>query len=284
MVKFLQQEVAKVQDPKKEVINVLLKNMSKDYPERSHKQVHASDVTKEDWCPRQFALMDKLKMERPPRFIPAGLKATFDVGNLTSDLMREEWLGDGSVGHWRCIYCFHLHELTAKPKQCVACGSKQYKYVETHFVDHEIDVSGSIDVLLDLKGPKLIPGEIKIIKADMFDELVAPLAEHRIRTQLYLRLIEKAANKWSPYVHQHRAKVIYVSRGFGKKSAEHGHIIPFKEFDVKRDDSAVEPYLHKPRQLKAYRKQNGPLPDAVCDNPLCSTAKKCPVRKHCFEQ
>jgi hypothetical protein len=66
------------------------------------------------------------------------------------------------------------------------------------------------------------------MKTEDFEKLKAPLAEHRIRTSLYMKLIAASGTPASLSIHPTLGKVLYISRGFGKKSDDHGHIIPFK--------------------------------------------------------
>lgn len=282
MITYLQKVISKAHEPKSEIIPLLLKNLGKEYPERSHKTVHASDVTKESFCPRQYSLMDTLGLSRPPTYIAPALKATFDMGNAASDLMREEWLGQAAVGNWRCTTCGVPVYFQSKPTGGCTGKSCNWKYEEMNFVDPTTQISGSVDVFVGLKGSKLITTEIKIMKTEDFEKLKAPLAEHRIRTSLYMKLIAASGTPASLSIHPTLGKVLYISRGFGKKSDDHGHIIPFKEFDVVRDDDAVVPYLEKPLALANWRAGKGPRPAGICPTPSCTVAKKCQVREACF--
>lgn len=284
MLKHLQAQVKQAFAPQGEIIPLLIKNIGGSYPNRSHKTVHASDITKDDWCPRLYGLMDKLELTAPPRYLPAALKATFDIGEATATLVRESWLGKAAIGNWECTRCNHIETMCEKPATGSSCGKHGHiwRYLEPHFVDPTIAVSGSIDVLVHLKSPKYFITELKIMKGEDFDKLAAPLAEHRIRTSLYMRLVENSPSPAAKMIHTEHAKILYVSRAFGKKSAEHGAIVPFKEFDIHRNDAWVEPYLTKPLALKKFREGTGPMPVRVCASPTCAQASNCPVRKECF--
>lgn len=270
--------------PMGEIIPRLTKRMGAHYPERSHKVVHASDITKDNFCPRQYALMDKLKVERPPRYINTALRATFDVGNATADLVREKWMADMAVGNWRCRKCGLFFSLCHRPSAvCKMLGPCDFMYEEVNFVDPDSKVSGSIDVLVDLSAPTYFITELKIMNPSDFDSLKAPLHEHRLRTALYLYL---AAQDWSAHqgrVNVEYAKVLYVSRGFGKKG-DLGQITPFKEFMVTRDDKSLAPYLDKAKKVEIFRSVGGDIPHGICPNPGCVTAKGCPVAEACFAQ
>jgi hypothetical protein len=75
---------------------------------------------------------------------------------------------------------------------------------------------------------------------------------------------------------------MYVSRGFGKKHAETGMILPFKEYDVLRDDQSVQPYFDLAQSVADARKQKQMITFKPCDSIACSQAKACPVVKQCF--
>lgn len=286
MVNFFKKAVKDNHQPMGEIIPGLIKRMGAHYPERSHKTVHASDVTKATFCPRKYALMDTYQVEAPPQYIPTALRATFDVGNATSDLLREQWMGDMAIGNWRCSRCGHVHMMCKKPtEKCGLSPSGEeclFKYEEVRFVDPETQVSGSIDVLADLKGNSFFITEIKTINPTEFATLAAPLHEHKLRTSLYLYLAEKSTSPFGGMVSHQHAKVLYVSRGHGKKG-EFGQITPFKEFSVHRDDKALEPVLEKARKVALFRQGKTGIPEReLCSSMDCATAKGCPVWAQCF--
>lgn len=282
-VTFLKKAVEEATAPQKSIIDVLKKNLGGYKPERSHKTVHASDITKTDFCPRQFALLHLLDMKKKDRYISAALQATFDVGNVTSDLFREKWAGQSAIGNWRCVKCDSMVTFKQKPLNvpCKHGGKCDWRYEEVNFVCQETQVSGSIDVIMDLGAPKLFLVELKIIKPDDFEKLAAPLAEHRIRTNLYMRLAEKSNNVFGGRVNVQQARVLYVSRGYGKKNADHNEILPFKEFTVERDDDALVPYLNRAKMVRIF-KETGAIPLGVCKTSMDTPAKGCSVAKSCF--
>lgn len=283
-VKFIADALNAAVPEKKDVIQVLIKNMGRYYPERSHKVVHASDVTKGNFCARQFRLMDVLEIKRPDQYIPAGLRATFDVGRATADLMTNEWAGESAIGHWECSSCEQVKLWTTKPKPgCMGMGKCRWRYREVEFVHQPSELSGSIDLLLSLGQKQVTPIEIKIIKAEEFEKIVAPLGEHRARTRLYLRIIAESDSPYKGLVDTQHAKVVYVSRGFGKKNSDQGQgqIVPFKEFDVYRDDLSVQPYIDRAQSVATARAE-GTIPAKVCDSISCPQAKGCPVKAQCF--
>jgi hypothetical protein len=272
-----------IQSTEKDLIEVLIKNMGKYYPERSHKKVHASDVTKPDFCPRMYRILDVLGIKRPDSYINTALRATFDLGNLTADHLVEQWMGDRAVGTWVCRRCETKHMFSKRPEaKCTNGHSCDWRYEEVSFFSDAHAISGSMDLIADLGGPKFKIVELKIIKADDFEKLVAPLGEHRLRTRLYLRLIEESQNPIRFQLDTAKAKILYVSRGFGKKHPDYGQILPFKEFDIERDDESITGFLNNGLTVKTAR-ETGTVPEAkVCDSISCTTAKGCPVRKQCW--
>lgn len=265
------------QTPSYSLIEALVRNLGRKYPERSHKTVHASDVTKDDFCARQYLLMDAHNVSAPDRFINAGLKATFDVGEATAALVVK-WMGQRAWGKWVSHDGASTIPFGTMPD---GVYGKDWHYHEVKFMG-SCAVSGSIDLIADLGHPKKRIVELKIMKVDDFDKLAAPLAEHRLRTQLYLHLIATSENPLRFLLDTDEAHILYVSRGFGKKNEDVGQIVPFKEFTVKRDDQAVAEYIERGNMVKTCRKQKTIPVIKVCDNIMCPTAKKCPVRQQCW--
>lgn len=266
------------------VVKMLVKTMGGYFPERSHKTVHASDVTKEDFCPRQFRLLDHYGLERPKEYLPPAQKATFDVGRATADLFCNEWAGKAAVGPWKCRACEHVQtQWSSKPQSnCPSCGRRSWTYHEPVFVEQSSKISGSIDVMLEVGHPKLLMGELKIMKGEAYNALAAPLAEHKLRTQLYLRLIEGSHNPHRVRVNTQEARILYVSREFGKKDPSTNMIMPVKEFRVVRDDAATDEYFSRGKEVHDAR-QSGSIPShRICPHVGCKTAKECPVRAQCW--
>lgn len=265
------------QTPSYSLIEALVRNLGRKYPERSHKTVHASDVTKDDFCPRQYLLMDAHNVSAQDKFINAGLKATFDVGEATAALVVK-WMGQRAWGKWVNADGTKIIPFGTMPE---GVYGKDWHYHEVKFMG-SCDVSGSIDLIADLGHPKKRVVELKIMKVDDFDKLAAPLAEHRLRTQLYLHLIATSENPVRFLLDTDEAHILYVSRGFGKKNEDVGQIVPFKEFTVKRDDQAIAEYIERGNMVKTCREQKTIPVIKVCDNIMCPTAKKCPVRQQCW--
>lgn len=251
---------------------------------RSHKTVHVSMVADSDrgFCPRQFALLDVLEMKLPSEFINAATQVAFDNGDALHDLCRNKWLRTDVIGQWKCKKCKEVRHFTKLPtidgKSCL----HEWVYHEEAFVDPETKMTGSIDFFVDLGNKKITPVEVKSIDKDQFAKLAGPLAKHRIRSQMYLLLIDRTV---SPEVKEQidltHARILYISKGFGKMNADFGKVIPFKEFSINRNDEAVAPYFKLAAEVSTFR-ATGVMPKVICANPMDKRAQSCVVCKQCF--
>lgn len=281
---FLTKAVEKAFGHKTSIIAVLVENLSKPQLPRSHKEIHASDITKDFFCPRMILLLDALNLHKKDEYPDPAMAATWDVGNMTADLVRENWLGDVAIGNWTCLKCGTSYTLSRKPpiKELTVNCLHVWRYREMQFVSESLGFEGSLDVLLDLGGPKYMVCELKIMAPEHFAKITAPLAEHRLRTNLYMRLVESSGSSFGyDRINTQRAKVLYVSRGYGKKHEATGIILPFKEFDVERNDDDLKVPLERALEVKTSRKLNI-LPARVCSVSYAPEAKGCPVAQQCF--
>lgn len=270
-------------EPKYSVIECLKKIMGHTEPARAWDVLHASEIMDTDFCPRRVALMELLGRKRGGQFIPPALRATFDMGKDVATRVCEHWGTDKVYGDWECRRCRAEAKFCIKPKGVCHDGhGHDWRYVEVRFEVAEYSVTGSLDLLMNLGAPRLFVIEVKIMAPEEFAKLKAPLAEHRLRTNLYLHLVEHSGSPIASQINLSRAMVLYVSRGFGNKNDEHhGQIIPFKEYEVKRDDSDLAPYLAEALDVKRWRLAKL-MPAHKCTTPHCQRAKGCPVVKDCY--
>jgi hypothetical protein len=211
------------------------------------------------------------------------LRTTFDMGHAVSDLVREKWLGEAAVGHWHCMKCNATKYFSPRPPAKGKCtsGNHRWTYDEVIFRSMVSGIEGSIDVLVRLGGPKLWVTELKIMAPDAFNELVAPLAEHRLRTSLYLRLVEESDSVYKSSINTEQGRILYVSRGAGKKHPEFHEVMPFKEFVVDRNDKDTEAFVKLGLSSAAWTKE-GKLPAGICKVATDKHATGCPMKKQCF--
>jgi hypothetical protein len=269
--------------PKISIIAKLKQSMSAMEPARDYKTVHASDVTKPDFCPRRWAYYSMSGTTPPGMWIGTALRATFDLGHAMAKVLTEQWARDIAVGNWRCKTCGAQRTMSLQPKPGCLKGDCHWEYQEAEFVSQAYGISGSIDVLFDLGASLLAITELKTYAADEFDKMLTPLPEHRTRTRLYMKLVADSDSPYKNKINVHQARILYASRGYGRMNAEHGEVLPFREFVVERDDQAldVQLALNKGLQVKVYREQ-GLMPSGICGTPLEKTAKACKFCQECF--
>jgi hypothetical protein len=279
---WLKEAVAQSQVPKESVISVLKKNMSGFRPARDKSQLHASDTTKDNFCARHWAINELQQVKPKQEYLSTALATTYSLGSATARLLIEDWAGDSVVGNWECVKCGTFKSMCTNPGGwCSGTQKHIWKYHEVVFESPKYSITGSIDALFMLGTPLWRVVELKIIAVDMFEKLMAPLPEHRIRTSLYLKLIDESNSVWKSHINLNVGTVLYVSRGYGKKNAEHNDVLPFKEFEVKRDDSMIKQPLQQALALKMFREQKL-LPSGICSTALDKPALKCSACKACF--
>lgn len=258
---------------------------------RSYNTVHASDLMgRTEFCPREYALGLKYHKARPDERITTADSVTYAYGHKVEDLIIE-WFAqmDKAWGDWSCHTCGRDYKFQRRPGKCLGCGGKLFEYHEVRFVSAESGASGSADLLVDMGQPKLSLIEIKSMDKESFKKLEAPLAEHRWRTNLYMRLVAESNHPMKDKVDLNVAYVLYLTKGgYGTKDPQirkwgllDGDWSPFKEFKVIRDDTATQPQSELAKMVKDY-KQTGKLPLGICPSSLVPRAKFCTQCDSCF--
>jgi hypothetical protein len=156
-----------------------------------------------------------------------------------------------------------------------------WQYEEVRIMDYISKASGGIDAIVDVGLPKFPIIECKIMKAEDFKNLHAPLSEHRVRTRLYLRQIAGSRQEFAKKIQTDYAHILYIMRGHGIKQ-EDGRISPFKEFIVERDDTEVQQFVGMAHALTLSRQDDKIFPAGVCKTQMEERAVKCPLAKTCF--
>lgn len=252
--------------------------------------VHASEATKEGFCPRFYALMDVTGAKLPGEWVNTSEQVTFHIGRVLQDAVVGWFAEMGrAVGHWRCLGCGKLEEFQKRPDKCAKCGCRGFKPEEVRFASQVSGVSGGIDMLAEIGNPLLRVVEIKTMDKDLFKALAAPLAEHRQRTALYLQLIAESGTAWAKRIDTKHADVIYVSKGgFGVQDPElkaWGMVesfSPFKRYTVAAKDADNAEICRVARVVKQFRDGEVGMPTGVCQTALDKRAKACPACKACF--
>lgn len=255
--------------------------------------VHASSATKGEktFCAREYALhLIHPTITQKSGFISTALRVTFDTGKDTQRRLNEEWIPDRVIGNWRCRVCGATKEFCKRGVTC--CGSADYnswEYEEVRFTSEYSGISGGVDLLVDMGNSLLTLVEVKTMEKDGFKTLAAPLAEHRVRTSLYLRLVAESNHPKKDTIDTSRGFVLYIIKGFGVKDEEvalwrlhDSSITPFKEYLVLRDDSATDAMSDNARAYKLFKESGATIPEGICPTAMCKRATSCAVAKQCF--
>jgi hypothetical protein len=259
-------------------------------PHRGIANVHASEATKEGFCPRYYALMDTTAAKLPGQWVNTSEQVTFHIGRVLQDAIVN-WSADmgKAVGHWKCLGCSKLEEFQKRPTKCTKCGCRAFKPEEVRFMSAVSGISGGIDMLIDLGNPLLRVVEIKTMDKDIFKLLAAPLAEHRQRTALYLQLIAESKHPWAKRIDKANADVIYVSKGgYGvadpelKKWGMVEQFSPFKRYTVSIKDVDNTEICRVAKVVKDFRAGHVGMPDGICATAVTKRAKECSACKACF--
>ena len=271
----------------------LLHRLLSDYQDaRSLEHVHASELTKEGGiCARLYGLVDLTKTAALPTWLTTSQAVTYELGHLLEARIIN-WYADigAATTNWQCMACGTITEFSTRPKDCHGCGCTGFKPDNYRFESSKTGISCGIDLLLSLpKKDKLTVLEIKTIAPDEFKALAAPLAEHRLRTNLYLRCIAESAEARAKLVDTTEAFILYVTKGgFGVKDefikawGLHDGFSPFKEFKIKRQDKDTEDLIAPAIKVKHFRQGLIGLPGPICSTALGKRAQDCHLRKACF--
>lgn len=271
--------------PKQSIIGVLKQTLGGSQPGRSMKILHASDVTRPEFCPRRWALFDLLDKDPPMEYASTAMDVTFQMGTLVERMLVEEWAGEAVVGNWRCRYCGDSRTMVPKPSgYCTLMeGSKKHwwQYRQMVVEAPEYGINGGIDALFNIGAPQLIVTEIKTLNPTEFETIVTPFPEHRLRTNLYLRILDESHHPYKEKINLSEARVLYISRGYGKLNPTWNEILPFKEFVVKRNDADLTEFLARAKRLQVFR-TIGLMPVGICTTAFDKIAKQCSVVTQCF--
>ncbi len=254
---------------------------------RSVDVIHSSSLTKSspEFCPREHVLLGITNEKPKAEFLGTSQVVTFGLGRAIQDLFNNEWLLNYMVGDWVDKTTGEVVKASKRPTK-----PGHWVYVEINFVSKISGASGGVDGVIDIGGPKLHMVEVKSIDKDAFISLSAPLAEHRLRTNYYLRLISESDHPLKDKIDTSKGSVIYVSKAFGVKDptikdmegVRDSSFSPFKEYTVKRDDTKTERLNTLAKAVYDYRAGKVGMPRGVCRNSAVKRAASCGAIRPCW--
>lgn len=255
-------------------------------------RIHASDVTKPEWCGRRHALAQLTGKTGRKEFIGTATSLVFHQGHELATYVIEKAVEAGiAYGGWVCVPCGERLNFGPKPERCGACGLSLVRYEEERFRSEICGIGGGLDLLVSLPGfRKLVLVELKTIGKEEFKKLAMPLAEHHDRTNLYLRLVKESRHPQAKNIDHTQARVLYISKGgYGERSSKPKEwglkdqsYTPFKEFVVKADPESSQVYSDMARPLFLWQLGKAGLPDGICETAVCSRAQRCDMFNECF--
>lgn len=249
--------------------------------ERTQKYMTSDSYTRAsgfaEMCPRQEVLCNQLKLDHNET-IETDLQLIFDHGTaLHWGLQNLVLPKTGALlGKWKCLQCDKVHgtaetesswleNIIPKPDRC-DCGRDSFIYVEGQFVNHEYRIGGHPDGYLTLPGqPGIGIFEAKSIGTRGFWEVKDfPLLAHYIQVHAYFLL---TGLTW--------ARILYWDKaGHGISALQEHHVELMPDIMAQIKSTLME--------LKVGL-ATGALPARICDTIDCPKAKKCNVKKQCFE-
>jgi hypothetical protein len=291
--------IKQMEKPAVSVKHLIHRKLAGMEPARPHFPLRASTLLKSgyEFCPREHALMDLQQGAPKAQFVGTSLRYTFDHGKDAEKRVRNVYLRQEAIGHWKCRVCKHIDSAFGHcpdPKPCPKCGFKyHWEYMEPEFDHPTTAVQCHIDALIKFpEKPKLHLVELKTMAGDEFKKLMAPLAEHKLRTSLYLQMVAESEWEGKQRVDTSEASILYISKAFGCKDedlAKHkvkdAPFSPFKEFNVKRDDKLNAKTMARARVLKIWRDTGSDvkaLPAGICKSTMDPRAKQCPTCVSCY--
>ena len=279
-----------MQQPLGSLRDLLHAHISRKDEERPPWNLHASDITKEDgFCGRYPVLMKMHQLPLPKKPVTTSMAVTWEWGRLVEARVIN-WFAEMGLAHgdWQCAHfgCGATHTWRTKPTACYTCNGKAFRYIEPRAKSEWSGASSGLDMLVRMPNrPLLVFTEIKSIDAEKFKGVLAPLAEHRVRTMLSLRNIAESDDPRMKEVDNQVAFTLYVSKGgYGTKTAMvEGGFTPFREFQITRNDLAIEHFAKNSRAAYLALKGEGPMPDRLCTHHSDGKAQRCPAMGVCFK-
>ena len=200
------------------------------------------------------------------------------------------------MGDWVCTVCKTPYKYFSSIQEdkgehlCQKCNDyRPITYKEVIFSHPTLKINCGIDFIVDVGENKLKIVELKSIKAPSFNVLSKPLAEHKLRTNLYLNVIHDCNDHKSKRIDTEESIILYVCKGYGisdNEAIQSGiddiPFTPFKEFRIKRELNEDIINIYKNAEHIDISLNGGELPPKICEGKLCKRAQKCAVVNECF--
>lgn len=264
-------------------------NMGKLEDGRSRRIIHASSVTQETYCPRAEAIRDLERIHTDDgMMIDTCLRYTFSYGRYVEYEFYHHWAKDIIIGDWQCTHCNHMIYFSKYPIACGECGGKIFDYKEVRFKSEISGIECGVDAIILFPGENLYRTvELKTKARDPFRDMKGPDSEHRIRTNMNLRLIDESNHPHKDKINTQTATVLYFIKGHGAKDPTllregiKDSLTPMKDFTIIRDDKQSEIEYNRGKSLFEFR-QTGVMPRGINKNMNCEHAGECIVKNSCF--
>lgn len=265
------------------VERVLLQDSADRNAQRDTDHLHPSEMSKENWCPRQsyFKITD-MEVSDPESFSFARLNIFEEGHNIHTKWQR--WMQKTGIliGDWKCRDCDHVW-WDKCPSRCPKCFGVHCVYHEVPLYSDKYRIMGNADglceddqgkFLVELKSVGLgtirfdapalyqayADGEVSL--DELWKRIKRPLAAHNRQIQLYMFLKEV-----------HEAVVIYE----WKPTQE------VREFHLTFAPEVVGPLLMGAKAVnEAVDDGIPPVRPASATSKSCATCKFCPFKTKCW--
>jgi len=226
------------------VVSGLSKRHKRFEDKREGNVIHATNLI--NFCPREYALCIKNGVfYNQPKPTAIGQKVTYEIGRRIEDMVREAlWEEKVVLDHLKGVGIKKPYPVVGTPDIWVKLSARDRPYIV----------------------------EVKSIKPDEFDTLIAPKMDHICQVSLYLWF----AGLNDLPVHTDIGLIIYV--------VKLQKTIPIKVYPVHIATEFLKTVQKQLAELKRFSKTKK-LPVRTCNSPSALMAKRpCKVLKECFDE
>ena len=212
-------------------------------------------------------------------------RGEFEGQEIVNRFLRTSVYGGSVYARWSCPRGANKHDTAhdqyiglfadARERKC-KCGLFMRKHNEIDLELPSLLLTGHPDMIIFHNGRYYVYEYKSIDRADVsFDEIVTPLASHRLQISFYYKIMQALDMPVS-----RRLTVMYVDRSNSKIWGG----LPYKEIPIK-PESEAEMTKFKNRLLHVkHGIETKKLPDRICPTIRSERAKACPYAVECFER